>query len=148
MRRNRDLKTRAAMVEECRCVPTSPFYLRWLNRFGGMDYWLFSVRQEYGTKQDSQELFNPHIADPDKAAGTDYAISKRITRSLVVGAEGLSLNECEELGLICMSPVVQYLDDGAWFDCVVEKSDNDFFTSDGTHAVEITLRLPSLQLQF
>lgn len=145
MKRNSELRN--TLPTECRCVPANPFYVRWLNRFGGFDYWLFAARQQYIIKQESQELFNPYIQDPIKASGSDYVINKNISSKIVVGAESLTLNEWEELSLICISPQVAFFQNGTWFDCVVDKSDNDFFTDNELHAIELTLKLPRLQLQ-
>ena len=62
---------------ECKeCVPQSPFYVRWLNRFGGLDYWMFELRQEFKRKQSSYEDFEPYITDYSQASGTSYQFSK------------------------------------------------------------------------
>lgn len=135
---------------KCCCVPSSPFYVRWLNRFGGIDYWMFQKRQTLERKQDSMETFEPYIEDYAAARGTAYAASITASQSLVAGATLLSANEWFELSRIPFSPMVQYYDkkQGVWIDITVDKGESALVTDDPAQSIEISFVLPRPQLQF
>lgn len=91
----------------------SGVYLRWLNREGGVSYWLFQRSQQRTTAavRSSHEAFiegNPAAPvkniyqSPRKA---DY----REARELVLGAVGLSADEYDDLCSLAVSPAVEML---------------------------------------
>lgn len=135
---------------ECRCVPSSPFYVRWLNRFGGIDYWMFEKRQTWQRKQNNIEDFEPYIADFSDSTGTNYVFSKEISEEVIVGADLLTPNEWYEISRILYSPTIQWYDErrAIWIDIMVEKGDVSRFTDAPAHSLEITFLLPQPQLQF
>ena len=142
-------KLSTALHVECVCVPSEPFYVRWLNRFGGVDYWMFQMSQTYTRSLDKQEDFIPYIVDTFTARGTNRSLSKEASEKAVVGAENLSDNEWYELSRIPFSPMIQMYDGDRdiWFDILPQKAENDMITSDGAHAVEFEFLLPQPQLQ-
>ena len=135
---------------ECRCIPNSPFYVRWLNRFGGIDYWMFEIRQELNRKQDSYGDFEPYITDYSQASGTNYAFTKTVSECIIVVAQGLNQNEWNELSRIAYSPFIQWFDERtqSWMDILTDKANNSRFTDTLMNEIEYTFLLPKPQIQF
>ena len=135
---------------ECRCVPSSPFYVRWLNRFGGIDYWMFERRQQLNRKQDSYEDFEPFITDYSQVYGIKRPFTKDVNETVIAGAVRLSDNEWYEISRIAYSPMVQWFDErsSSWIDIMVDKGDNSSFSDTPLHEIEFTFMLPKPQLQF
>lgn len=139
-----------ALLVECRCVPQSPFYVRWLNRFGGIDYWMFEKRQTLQRKHDSYTDFQPYISNYSEATGTNYPCSKEVSEYVTVGAELLSENEWYEISRMLYSPVIQWYDERreVWVDIMADKGDLSMLTDNPAHSLEITFVMPQPQLQF
>ena len=135
---------------ECRCVPQSPFYVRWLNRFGGIDYWMFEKRQTDTGKLENFEDFQPYIEDYSKHTGTNYAYSKEASELVTIGAELLSTTEWSELCRIPYSPFIQWFDERCllWIDIMADKGDTSMLTDLPAHTIELTFIMPKIQLHF
>ncbi len=132
----------------CRCVPRNPFYMRWINSYGGFDYWMFEKRQTYEREVKSLETFKPYIDNFSTAHGTDIVFRKELESKVTVGVEGLAANEWRLLSFIARSPFVQWYDEEKqlWTNVVVEKCKQALQTDNALHGMEYTIQLPTLQL--
>lgn len=133
---------------ECSCIPKNPFYVRWINRYGGFDHWMFSKRQTYERELKNVETFEPYIAQNYFATGTTVVINKKVESKVVIGADGLTEKEWKILSFIADSPFVQLYDkeNVKWIDIVVEKSKLAMQTDSSLHGLEFTVQLPTPQL--
>lgn len=133
---------------ECCCVPRSPFYIRWINRYGGFDHWMFCKRQTFEREIKKLETFNPYIADFATASGTTVAINKTIESMVTIGAEGLAAGEWKVLSFIADSPFVQWYNEErqVWTDIIVEKCKLEMQTDNALHSLEFEIQLPTPQL--
>jgi hypothetical protein len=135
---------------ECRREVNSPFYTRWLNRFGGIDYWMFEKRQTIIRKLENYADVAPSISDYSAAAGSNYVFFKEAGEKIVAGAECLNANEWFELSRMQYSPLIQYLDErsGQWIDIMIDKCEALMNSGLVLHSIELTFIMPQTKLQF
>lgn len=123
---------------------TEGTYLRWLNRQGGVSYWLFRNSQTRVTSAARSTFARHYDADPavtqDRSYINPLKTDYREARELVIGAVGLTMDEYEDLCSLATSPVVEMLVDGKapykWQRVNV---------AEGTYARDIRRQTPSLQ---
>ena len=135
---------------ECRCLPNNPFYLRWINRYGGWDYWMFEKRQTYEYNQSDLQQYTPYIDDfsSSTVSGTAKLVSKEVEETVLVGSENLTAKEWRIVADIVKSSVVQWYnkDIERWIDVMLTKQ-KIVMQSDSTYnGLELTLTLPTPQL--
>jgi len=86
------------------CV-SDPFYLQWLNEFGGRSFWLFGILniKQVGTKENG--YYEKYVNDLSTAQGNDGIISKSKELTTTVGAS-IPADQMDGLtGLFCSSKV-------------------------------------------
>lgn len=130
------------------CVPAQPFYLRWVNPLGGVDYFMFSRRQTYKPSVKSSSTYEGYVPDPLRAPSNVRAWQITTANTVTVGAGGLS---DEELGLLSglpYAPTIEWYDGGRWTRLAVAKFDGSFGTDSHMHSFEITFTLPQINTQF
>lgn len=134
---------------ETHCVPSNPFYVRWINNLGGWDYWMFSFRQNIEKDIASQQTYSPTVLDQETATSSINEYYKTAEKTITVGAEGLSLNEFECLSRIPYSNRIEYYDKGKdkWFGMITESGSSDNDTRSTEKYIEFTFSLPNPQLQ-
>ena len=132
----------------CRCVPQNPFYMRWINKYGGYDYWMFEKRQTFERELKNVETFKPYTSSLATAHGTDIVIDKEVESRVTIGAEGLPANDWKVLAFIACSPFAQWYNEelSLWTNVVVEKAKLAMQTNNALHGLELTIQLPTLQL--
>ena len=130
------------------CIPRNPFYVRWINRYGGWDYWMFSKRQTFEREIKNLQTFNPYISDYSIVDGTTVVIDKTVESKLTIGAEGLTATEWNLLSFIADSVLVQWYneDSRSWIEIIVEKTKLEMQTDNALHGMEFTIQLPTPQL--
>lgn len=125
-------------------VPRNPFYVRWINRLGGVDYWMFGTSQQLsiGVK-DADTLLN-------YPSGQNRTFGIEAQREIVVGAAGISRQEWDVLSLLPLSPQIEWYDEkvGKWINITVCKVENSINTDRSIHDVDFVFSLPNLQTQF
>lgn len=123
-------------------TPCNPFYVRWLNRQGGFDYWMFGFRQ-FLTKgiADKKTYINE---DNDEVI---YSLSG--LESVRVGATNLNRNEFDILSKIIYSPKIEWYDENisAWKQILIEKGDSELDTRSTINTLEFTFSLPNPIIQ-
>lgn len=125
-------------------VPRNPFYVRWINRLGGVDYWMFGMSQQItiGVK-DAKTLLN-YPTGRSTTFGIDTG------REIIVGAAGISRQEWDVLSLLPLSPQIEWYDEktGKWVTITASKVENSINTDRSIHDVDFVFSLPNLQTQF
>lgn len=136
-------------IESC-CTPRNPFYIRWINHLGGLDYWLFGVQQRFDRKLSSLDTFEPYIEDVESATEKEVPISVEAEESVLVGAENLSENEFEQLSKIIYSPLVEWYDEkrAKWLRIIPDKGNVENNTRYSSKEIELKFILPKPILQF
>lgn len=88
-------------------------YLRWLNRQGGMSYWLFKNSKLRITSASQDAFTRSYSGDPAVLHGSSYVnpakASYREGREMLIGAVQLSLDDFNYLTDLATSPVIERL---------------------------------------
>lgn len=121
-------------------------FLRWVDRFGFYQYWLFHPSEyTYDGKSDgekivSNELVNVRHYEFGRCQGRENE------RTIRMGASMLDKEEAEMIVGVIQSPLVAMWSDGLWIP--VNVSDGDVkLSSEHLQDVEITVELPELKTQ-
>jgi hypothetical protein len=132
------------------CLPPNPFYVRWINRQGGLDYWMFSFRQTIKEKVKITDTYYPVVYDQLTANAFSHTLGLDGTATITVGATGLSDNEYDAVSKVIYAPRIQYFDTdkSTWITLAIADSDVEKDTYASTQEIEITFQLPTPQVQF
>lgn len=130
-------------------APENPFYIRWINRQGGVDQWMFGYRQFATKTVTSQQSFAPSITDQQTHTPSEvYALSGLET--IRVGAQGLSQAEYDVLSNLIYSPKIEWFNEESqsWIRLSVASSNIERDNRNILSEVEFTFTLPEPQVQF
>jgi len=141
---------------DLRCIenpilPENPFYIRWINRQGGRDYWMFGYRQFLTKSIANQQTFKPVVINQLTAKSFTEIVSLESVEKVKVGVQGLSKNEFDCISNLVYSPLIEWFNEStqSWQRIFVDgdgSSDND--THNILKEIEFTFLLPTPQLQF
>ncbi|MDR3706599.1 MAG: hypothetical protein P4L28_11930 [Paludibacteraceae bacterium] len=132
------------------CLPINPFYVRWINRQGGYDYWMFSFRQTIKEKVKITDSYYPVVYDQLTANAFSRTLGLDGTATITVGTNGLTENEYDAVSKVIYAPGIQYFDTrkSTWITLAISDSDVEKDTYASTQEIEITFQLPTPQVQF
>lgn len=131
------------------CTPNNPFYVKWVNKKGGVDFWMFQINQEYKLNLSSVEKQRVFFNDNNTATGSHKVYKKSADYQITAGADNLTAEQYNALSMIPFSPDIQwYCEDlGKWVDLTIDKSETVHETNTPRKEIELTFSLPELQLQ-
>lgn len=132
-----------------RNVPPRPFYVRWINRLGGFDYWMFSTSQQF-SKGIKKGLETVKQFNDGRLGGCERAFGAEAENTVKVGAENLSSDEFELLSSLGFSPLIEYYDreKSRWFRLIPAKSSAEYLSGETRQEIEMEFDLPETRLQF
>lgn len=132
------------------CRPASPFYVRWINQLGGLDYFMFSKKQTHKEQVKGVSVYAPYVEDTATARTNSRPYAMTTENTVTVGVEGLSENDFQSVKWLAFARKIEHWDEalGKWIALSVSKSEGAFTTNRATHAVEITFSLPTINTQF
>lgn len=122
----------------------NPFYVRWINEFGGYDYWMYEGKQRFSRKIDKAETFEGY-----DAMGKQTILSKEASETISASSGIITKLEAEALSYLLLSPHVAYwnMEEDAWIPLIVDKGNQFQFDSDQpTGEVITTFILPTPQI--
>lgn len=85
---------------------TTPEYLRWLNPFGGFDYWLFHSAQDIHDTITNEQTFETFIEDLSTVDSRQETMSKDSQEEITLAAENLSIDKIQGIRHLLASPKV------------------------------------------
>lgn len=131
-------------------TPENPFYVRWINRQGGYDYWMFSYRQFFNRNIASPQVFIPETTDQQTVSGFESLYSLTAEEFVRVGAQGLLPNEYDCLSKLPYSPKVEWFDEATqkFKTLIIQKGDSERDNRNILSELEFIFKLPTPQLQF
>lgn len=91
-------------------VPCNPFYIRWINRKGGWDTYMFEQHKKYTQKVDRGDQYVLANARDLYTSETRGEIAPEVKNIVQAGAEQLDENDFNLLKGIALSPLVQVYD--------------------------------------
>lgn len=131
-------------------VPCNPFYIRWINRKGGWDTYMFEQHKKYTQEVDRGDqyvLANPR--DP-YASQTRGELAPEFKNTVQAGAEQLDENDFNLLKGIALSPLVQRYNYsvGVWQRVLVNDTDLTWDTKTPRNTVSYEFQLIDEQTQW
>lgn len=131
------------------CLPDSPFYVRWISRTGGWEYWMFSFRQSVEKEAASPMFAYPYILDQSTVKSDSNLIGMEGSEKITAGAQ-IGNDEFDVISGIIYSPRIEWYNKeaGKWIILTVDSSSIAKDTREESQSIEITFLLPTPQLQF
>lgn len=131
-------------------VPCNPFYIRWINRKGGWDTYMFEQHKKYTQKVDRGDQYVLANSGDPYASQTRGELAPEFKNIVQAGAEQLDENDFNLLKGIALSPLVQRYNDSvrAWQRVLVNDTDLTWDTKTPRNTVSYEFQLIDEQTQW
>lgn len=133
------------------CVPDDPFYVRWINRLGGWEYYMFSSGKRFGTEAQGTDVFVPYSGTLSDAERTRELLALERADFVEMGEEQLDRDTFRLLASIALSPRIDTFnrETGRWEGITLEGKHSFWWnTRSGCGTVNYTFRLIDQNNQF
>lgn len=131
-------------------VPCNPFYIRWINRKGGWDTYMFEQHKKYTQEVDRGDQYVLANSGGPYASQTRGELAPEFKNIVQAGAEQLDENDFNLLKGIALSPFVQWFNDsiGVWQRVLVDDTDLTWDTKTPRNTVSYEFQLIDEQTQW
>lgn len=131
-------------------VPCSPFYVRWINRKGGWDTYMFEQHKKYTQEVDRGDQYVLANARDPYTTETRGELAPEFKNIVQAGAEQLDENDFNLLKGIALSPLVQVYNYQieAWQRVLVDDTDLTWDTKAPRNTVSYEFQLIDEQTQW
>ena len=131
-------------------VPCNPFYIRWINRKGGWDTYMFEQHKKYTQEVDRGDQYVLANARDSYTSETRGEIAPEFKNIVQAGAEQLDENDFNLLKGIALSPLVQVYDYQitTWQRVLVDDTDLTWDTKAPRNTVSYEFQLVDEQTQW
>lgn len=131
-------------------VPCNPFYIRWINRKGGWDTYMFEQHKKYTQEVDRGDRYVLANSRDPYASQTRGELAPEFKNIVQAGAEQLDENDFNLLKGIALSPLVQVYNYqiGVWQRVLVDDTDLTWDTKTPRNTVSYEFQLIDEQTQW
>lgn len=131
-------------------VPCNPFYIRWINRKGGWDTYMFEQHKKYTQEVDRGDQYVLANSRDPYASQTRGELAPEFKNIVQAGAEQLDENDFNLLKGIALSPLVQVYNYQleAWQRVLVDDTDLTWDTKAPRNTVSYEFQLIDEQTQW
>lgn len=131
-------------------IPCNPFYIRWINRKGGWDTYMFEQSKKYTQEVDRGDQYVLANSGDPYASQTRGELAPEFKNIVQAGAEQLDENDFNLLKGIALSPLVQRynLSARAWQRVLVNDTDLTWDTKTPRNTVSYEFQLIDEQTQW
>lgn len=131
-------------------VPCNPFYIRWINRKGGWDTYMFEQHKKYTQEVDRGDQYVLANARDPYTSETRGELAPEFKNIVQAGAEQLDENDFNLLKGIALSPLVQVYDYqiATWQRVLVDDTDLTWDTKAPRNTVSYEFQLIDEQNQW
>lgn len=131
-------------------VPCNPFYVRWINRKGGWDTYMFEQHKKYTQEVDRGDQYILANSRDPYASETRGELAPRFKNIVRAGAEQLDENDFDLLKGIALSPLAQVYNYrlGVWQRILVDDTDLTWDTKSPRNTVSYEFQLIDEQTQW
>lgn len=131
-------------------VPCNPFYVRWINRKGGWDTYMFEQHKKYTQEVDRGDQYVLANSRGPYASQTRGELAPEFKNIVQAGAEQLDENDFNLLKGIALSPLVQVYNYpiGKWQRVLVDDTDLTWDTKTPRNTVSYEFQLIDEQTQW
>lgn len=131
-------------------IPCNPFYIRWINRKGGWDTYMFEQHKKYTQKVDRGDQYVLANAGGPLTSETRGELAPEFKNIVRAGAEQIDENDFNLLKGIALSPLVQVYSYqiGGWQRVLVDDTDLTWDTKAPRNTVSYEFQLIDEQIQW
>lgn len=131
-------------------IPCNPFYIRWINRKGGWDTYMFEQHKKYTQEVDRGDQYVLANARGPLTSETRGELAPKFKNIVRAGAEQLDENDFNLLKGIALSPLVQVYNYqiGEWQRVLVDDTDLTWDTKAPRNTVSYEFQLIDEQIQW
>lgn len=131
-------------------VPCNPFYIRWINRKGGWDTYMFEQHKKYTQEVDRGDQYMLANSRDPYASETMGELAPRFKNIVRAGAEQLDEDDFNLLKGIALSPLAQVYNYqiGVWQRILVDDTDLTWDTKSPRNTVSYEFQLIDEQTQW
>lgn len=131
-------------------VPCNPFYIRWINRKGGWDTYMFEQHKKYTQEVDRGDRYVLANARDPYASETRGELAPEFKNMVQAGADQLDENDFNLLKGVALSPLVQVYNYQirAWQRVLVDDTDLTWDTKAPRNTVSYEFQLIDEQTQW
>lgn len=131
-------------------VPCNPFYIRWINRKGGWDTYMFEQHKKYTQEVDRGDQYMLANSRDPYTSETRGELAPEFKNIVQAGAEQLDENDFNLLKGIALSPLVQVYNYqiGVWQRVLVDDTDLTWDTKAPRNTVSYEFQLIDEQTQW
>lgn len=131
-------------------VPCNPFYIRWINRKGGWDTYMFEQHKKYTQEVDRGDQYVLANARDPYTSETRGELALEVKNIVQAGAEQLDENDFNLLKGVALSPLVQVYNYQikAWQRVLVDDTDLTWDTKAPRNTVSYEFQLIDEQTQW
>lgn len=131
-------------------VPCNPFYVRWINRKGGWDTYMFEQHKKYTQEVDRGDQYVLANSRDPHASQTRGELAPEFKNIVQAGAEQLDENDFNLLKGVALSPLVQVYNYsvGVWQRVLVDDTDLTWDTKAPRNTVSYEFQLIDEQTQW
>lgn len=131
-------------------VPCNPFYVRWINRKGGWDTYMFEQHKKYTQEVDRGDQYMLANSRDPYASETMGELAPRFKNIVRAGAEQLDEDDFDLLKGIALSPLAQVFNYhlGVWQRILVDDTDLTWDTKAPRNTVSYEFQLIDEQTQW
>lgn len=131
-------------------IPCNPFYIRWINRKGGWDTYMFEQHKKYTQEVDRGDQYVLANSRDPRASQTRGELAPELKNIVQAGAEQLDENDFNLLKGIALSPLVQRYNypAKAWQRVLVDDTDLTWDTKTPRNTVSYEFQLIDEQTQW
>jgi hypothetical protein len=131
-------------------VPCNPFYIRWINRKGGWDTYMFEQHKKYTQEVDRGDRYVLANARDPYTSETRGELAPEVKNIVQAGAEQLDENDFNLLKGIALSPLVQVYNYSVriWQRVLVDDTDLTWDTKAPRNTVSYEFQLIDEQTQW
>lgn len=131
-------------------IPCNPFYIRWINRKGGWDTYMFEQHKKHTQEVDRGDQYVLANARDPQTTETRGELAPEFKNIVRAGAEQLDENDFNLLKGIALSPLVQVYNYqiGRWQRVLVDDTDLTWDTKAPRNTVSYEFQLIDEQIQW
>lgn len=131
-------------------IPCNPFYIRWINRKGGWDTYMFEQHKKYIQEVDRGDQYVLANARDPQTTETRGELAPEFKNIVRAGAEQIDENDFNLLKGIALSPLVQVYNYpiGEWQRVLVDDTDLTWDTKAPRNTVSYEFQLIDEQIQW
>ena len=128
-----------AVALQKKSVPAHPFYVRWINEFGGYDYHMFECNQQHEYALASQTTYDMQDGD-----GQQVVLEKRGNHTVEASSGLVSRQDAISIAELVLSPDIRWYDEKAsqWIRITAEQQSISLKTEHPTSEVVLKFVLP------